>query len=111
MMAHIAVEKTRKTNTKQLNKQKQFVPVKSIYFAMFRFLSCKQIDVIVRLVFGADFSSISYEFCKNVDMTNILRKCIWTHVLRVQMHVGLGDMTSLLYPMFATTGLEIQYFS
>ena len=27
------------------------------------------------------------------------------------MHLGLGDMTSLLYPMFATTGLEILLFS
>ena len=36
---------------------------------------------------------------------------IWTRVLRVQMHVGLGDVTSLIYLMFAITGLEILLFS
>ena len=27
------------------------------------------------------------------------------------MHVGLGDVTPLFHPMFATTGLEILWFS
>ena len=66
-----------------------------------------QIDVVFSLAFGTDFSLIFYQFYKNVDMTNILRKCIWTRVLRVQMHVGLVGVTSLIYPKFATTGLEI----
>ena len=44
-------------------------------------------------------------------MTIILRKCIRTRILRVQLHVGLVGMTSLIYPTFATTGLEIQQFS
>ena len=69
-----------------------------------------QIDVVFSLVFGTDFSLIFYQFYKNVDMTIILRKCIWTRILRVQMHVGLVGMTSLIYPKFATTGLEIQQF-
>ena len=79
-------------------------------WASFLLQSHGQIDIVFSLVFGTDFSSIFYQFYNNVDMTIILRKCIRTRILRVQLHVGLVGMTSLIYPTFATTSLEILLF-